>query len=407
MNSFKNDLIEGTPAPYNILIIGDPQLTDKFSYGRTGIIQWLTELYSDLYMRRNWNNLNRKLKPDTIIFLGDLMDGGREWTDDSEWSNEVKRYKKLFQPTDNNVKVLYMAGNHDLGFGDGIKADTVKRFKSEFGDTSYELQFDNHSIVVVDSVSMSSSDPNIHQYSRDFVNRLKPSNKPRILFTHVPLYRRPSPISGTIMSQPPEDLCGPLRQKKKQITQGVGYQYQNLMTKELSDFILTHSQADVVFSGDDHDYCEVFHSVGDRVVPEISVNTFSMAQGVQYPGVVLLTLFAGEVPKIESYATKLCLLPDQISIFIRYGILFGVSIIALLAYNLIELYGYSIIGNSSPTIPSYRQEAHKAEAKEHRHLSKNLILVSRCIEALKRTAKDVRQIAIPSILFYVFCVVML
>jgi hypothetical protein len=65
-----------------ILIIGDPQLTDKFSYGRTGIIQWLTEFYSDLYMQRNWNKLNRKLKPDAVVFLGDLMDGGREWTDD-------------------------------------------------------------------------------------------------------------------------------------------------------------------------------------------------------------------------------------------------------------------------------------------------------------------------------------
>jgi hypothetical protein len=64
------------------MIIGDPQLTDKFSYGRKGIIQWLTEFYSDLYMRRNWKKLNRIAKPDAVVFLGDLMDGGREWTDD-------------------------------------------------------------------------------------------------------------------------------------------------------------------------------------------------------------------------------------------------------------------------------------------------------------------------------------
>jgi hypothetical protein len=209
------------------------------------------------------------------------------------------------------------------------------------------------------------------------------------------------------MSQPPEDLCGPLRQKKKQITQGVGYQYQNLMTKELSDFILTQSQADIVFSGDDHDYCEVVHTVANRLVPEISVNTFSMAQGVQYPGVVLLSLFADNVPKAESYATKLCLLPDQISMFIRYAILFGISVIALFANNILEQYGYSIISNMSPVIPSYRQDADRVDAKEHRHLSKNLILLFKCTEAMKRTAKEVRQIAIPSILFYLFCVVML
>lgn len=64
------------------MIVGDPQLTDKYSYGRKGVIQWITEFYSDQYMRRNWKKLNRKLRPDAVVFLGDLMDGGREWPDD-------------------------------------------------------------------------------------------------------------------------------------------------------------------------------------------------------------------------------------------------------------------------------------------------------------------------------------
>jgi len=32
-------------------------------------------------MRRNWEYLMRQ-EPGTVIFLGDLMDGGREWEDD-------------------------------------------------------------------------------------------------------------------------------------------------------------------------------------------------------------------------------------------------------------------------------------------------------------------------------------
>ncbi|KAI9286381.1 Metallo-dependent phosphatase-like protein [Umbelopsis sp. AD052] len=398
--------IDGTVRPYNIMIIGDPQLTDKYSYGRKGVIQWITEFYSDQYMRRNWKKLNRKLRPDAVVFLGDLMDGGREWPDDREWKEEVNRFKALFKPLDSSTKVLYMAGNHDVGFGDGIRTNIVNRFKSEFGDTSYELFLDSHSIVMIDSVSMSSTDPNIHQQPRDFVREIRPSDKPRILFTHVPLYREPSPISGAYRSEPPEDLCGPLRQSKKQIRQGAGYQYQNLMTKELSDYILTQTQADFVFSGDDHDYCEVIHKVGSRQVPEISVNTFSMAQGVRYPGVVLLSLSAAE-SKTESYANKLCLLPDQISIFIRYGILFGLSVLVLLCSNLLELYGLLKSGGASPTIPSYRQDINKDQQRKNRSLSQHQLHLGKILDALKRTANDIRQVAIPSIVFYLLCALVL
>ena len=41
----------------------------------------LTQFYSDLYMRRNFKVLQDKLDPDVILFLGDIMDGGREWKD--------------------------------------------------------------------------------------------------------------------------------------------------------------------------------------------------------------------------------------------------------------------------------------------------------------------------------------
>jgi predicted unusual protein kinase regulating ubiquinone biosynthesis (AarF/ABC1/UbiB family) len=166
---------------------------------------------------------------------------------ESEWNKEVQRFKNVFKPRSGNVKHYYMAGNHDLGFGDGIKLNVVDRFEKEFGDTSYELSFESHSMVVIDSVAMSSTNAQINQKSRDFVRQLRPSDKSRILFSHVPLYRQPSPISGTLTAPAAEDMCGPLRQKSKQIRQGVGYQYQNLMTKELTDFILTQQNLTLFF----------------------------------------------------------------------------------------------------------------------------------------------------------------
>jgi hypothetical protein len=43
---------------------------------------------------------------------------------------------------------------------------------------------------------------------------------PRMLFTHVPLYR------------PDLQYCGPLRHANRGLYQGHGYQYQNLVTEE-------------------------------------------------------------------------------------------------------------------------------------------------------------------------------
>lgn len=42
---------------------------------------WLTKIFTDRYMRRNWRYL-MDMMPGTAVFVGDLMDGGREWDDD-------------------------------------------------------------------------------------------------------------------------------------------------------------------------------------------------------------------------------------------------------------------------------------------------------------------------------------
>jgi hypothetical protein len=34
-------------------------------------------------MKRNWRHIQRILHPKMTIFLGDYMDGGREWDDDA------------------------------------------------------------------------------------------------------------------------------------------------------------------------------------------------------------------------------------------------------------------------------------------------------------------------------------
>jgi hypothetical protein len=45
------------------------------------VAMWLTKVFTDRYMRRNYRMLTAR-DPGTVVFVGDLMDGGREWEDD-------------------------------------------------------------------------------------------------------------------------------------------------------------------------------------------------------------------------------------------------------------------------------------------------------------------------------------
>lgn len=67
-------------APHHLVFVADPQIVDPHTYpGRPWPLSTLTECYTDRYMRTNFRLVNEELDPDSVVFLGDLFDGGREW----------------------------------------------------------------------------------------------------------------------------------------------------------------------------------------------------------------------------------------------------------------------------------------------------------------------------------------
>lgn len=70
--------------PYRIALIADPQIIDKYSYERSPLLIRLTQIITDQYMRKAWKTVQRSLDADAYVFLGDLMDGGREWSNEKE-----------------------------------------------------------------------------------------------------------------------------------------------------------------------------------------------------------------------------------------------------------------------------------------------------------------------------------
>jgi hypothetical protein len=396
-------------------------------------------LITDNYLRRSYSQLQSQLDPDSIFFLGDLFDGGREWKtahgsfEDPAWAphpkNEQKYLKKwhksygefywlkeyarfgdIFlnpwvravaeQGTGHKRRKLIasLPGNHDLGFGDQIKTAVRDRFEAYFGEGNRVDIIGNHTFVSVDTVSMSAASSAeagrhdltaIYEPVERFLNNVKKEKQkavdrelrflrgevlesqfkheveeldnakfddtpslgnnapelPTILLTHVPLHRPPGTPCGPLRerwppTKPPKGQTEPVfPDDRNAISVSRGYQYQNVLgEKDSEELIKKVGNVVHAFSGDDHDYCAVTHSDAQANVPEITVKSISMAMGVSKPGFLLVSLYNPIDPATgqplsagqPTLQTHLCLLPSQLSTYLRY-VTFAVICIAVLA----------------------------------------------------------------------------
>ncbi|KAL3465079.1 hypothetical protein BJX64DRAFT_253736 [Aspergillus heterothallicus] len=416
--------------PHHVAFIADPQLVDPHTYpGRPWPLSTLTVKFTDQYMRRSFSTIQKNLDPDSVLFLGDLFDGGREWStphstspeerwrkyNDDFWKAEFHRFVKIFLDPWNSQETYStnprgrrligsLPGNHDLGFGSGVQIPVRDRFQNFFGKGNRVDVIGNHTFVSVDTVSLSAMDqpdpktgstgggdgarPNqaIWQEPEDFLNAMKvhrgqaemdelrylgtpqkgrlfkhdvvqPSDAavsrepepeivglPAILLTHVPLFRKPATPCGPLRERYPPSSDGVLEEDEPNALKiSGGYQYQNVLTKTISNEVVSKVGPNLihVYSGDDHDYCEITHREFSGSPKEITVKSISWAMGVRKPGFVLTSLWNPIDPATgksidESVApgttlqNHLCLLPDQLSIFIHYGLILALTLVTLI-----------------------------------------------------------------------------
>ena len=181
-----------------------------------------------------------------------------------------------------------------------------------------------------------------------------PGDLPTILLTHVPLYRAPGTPCGPQRERwPPsrtsDNPDAPVESDDRNaISVSAGYQYQNVLHPDVSkELIEKVGNVQHVFSGDDHDYCEVVHrgyTSQGRGIREITVKSMSWAMGIRRPGFLMLSLWnpidnegnplkqtkdLSEGLETNTIKSHLCLLPDQLSIFIHYLQLLGFTLLAL------------------------------------------------------------------------------
>lgn len=325
---------EGSPNfPVKVAVIADPQLMDRTSHGRTpkSLALEIPQFYTDLFMRRSFLLSIRPLKPDTVLFLGDYFDGGPVLSDE-EWQDSLNRFRHVF---DVNNPVHFIAGNHDVDYAlsHPHKLKVIERYERVFGKRNFVFKVGKVDFVSIDAQDLDGSmQDELTSGTWEFIKNVSndATSNPRVLLTHIPLYRR----DGT--------PCGPLRtskiinQKIVRAPRNLGVLYQNYVTDESSKKLLELIRPVMVLSGHDHDHCTVTHMTKIGPVVEHTLGTISMQQGIFYPSFMLLSATGADVQNATNPAsivtTEICPLAVQLRIYFWYAGQCVVTILILLLW---------------------------------------------------------------------------
>ncbi|CAF4486561.1 unnamed protein product [Rotaria sp. Silwood2] len=121
------------PTVEKLLLVADPQLIGEKDEGLFGLI---TRKDADRYLAKTFSQVNQYIKPDWIIFLGDIFDEGLSATDD-EFKRYFDRFDSIFQYENREQKFIVIPGDNDVGgeyYGD--KQPILRqRFRNYFGRT--------------------------------------------------------------------------------------------------------------------------------------------------------------------------------------------------------------------------------------------------------------------------------
>ncbi|KAL7152306.1 hypothetical protein ABFS83_04G088100 [Erythranthe nasuta] len=260
-----------------IAVVADPQLMDKTSLplAPKSLALEIVQFYTDLYMRRAFVSSVLAFNPDVVLFLGDYFDGGYILSD-QEWEESLGRFKHIFDLNmlrkNPNIKLYYISGNHDIGYENvnSRNPEIVKRHEREFGATNFKVTLGKVDFIAIDSQTLDGHPQGkLTSETWDFVKNASQDiySNPRVLLTHIPLYR------------PDFTPCGPHRsspivnQRIYRDGQNQEIWYQNYVTKNSTEVLLDLVRPALILSGHDHDQCTVTHMSKNVPVTEGSCST--------------------------------------------------------------------------------------------------------------------------------------
>ncbi|KAF0984928.1 hypothetical protein FDP41_000827 [Naegleria fowleri] len=327
-----------SPKFHNILLIGDPQLTDRYSYkfltSEFSVLSRFIFFICDTFMRKNFQSILRMNRNNihTIIFLGDLFDNGRQITDD-EFEREFARFNSIFENRDSSIKTLYLSGNHDIGL-ERWPHHVLERFEKYFHTPlNFNYTINNYfKIIGINSMYLNQKGNPVEFISKNIENEFGRN----ILLTHIPLYR-----DGNCENVDYNQLLHE-NARTRPLEQGEGFGYKNMLDSMYSLALLQMTHPLIVLSGDDHEYCKYKHELQEEgfSVYEHTMPTFSMLQGTRKYGYGILTL---DLETNTMHGIQVFYMPKVWSIFGFYGVLsVTASVYVIFQFRSMWYYGMAL-----------------------------------------------------------------
>uniref|UniRef100_A0A1B6KXB9 Calcineurin-like phosphoesterase domain-containing protein n=1 Tax=Graphocephala atropunctata TaxID=36148 RepID=A0A1B6KXB9_9HEMI len=168
---------------HSVLLVAGPRILGESSQS------WFIRWSDDRYLRKSFATALHHVKPDLIVFLGDLMEEGSLATDE-EYERYLRRFREIFQ-LDNipSSKILFIPGDRDIGRDLATLNLTRSRFKVYFQSPTV-LSLSNIQIIQIDKLqqllSLSSSGK---------------SNWTRIVISQSPLLGAPDAFTEKVLQK--------------------------------------------------------------------------------------------------------------------------------------------------------------------------------------------------------------
>ncbi|XP_031551473.1 metallophosphoesterase 1-like [Actinia tenebrosa] len=204
-----------------VLAVSDPQI-QGFNGELPSILGYITRWDADRYLSHAFEAAVKFVKPDVIIFLGDLLDEGFESTNE-EFSVYTQRFDRIFN-VPNDIHKIYLAGDNDIG-GEGpdvLSSQTVGRFTKHFGPLNDIINIKSFQFVKINTVSFLRFSVPAYKEEKETYNatlqfihgissRMK-DDTTTIVLAHAPLPNMPSDLYHEFISKtkPKISLAGHL-----------------------------------------------------------------------------------------------------------------------------------------------------------------------------------------------------
>jgi len=286
------------------------------------------KLRREWQMERAFQTALTLFDPEIVFLLGDVFDEG-QWVDADGWQEYLRRFHLIFRRA-NDVPLVVVPGNHDLGFHYHLTQNPflVPRFDDVFNVNARpvsSLTVKGVSFVLLNSMAFEGDDCRLCKAASaqlltlaknlqcaknnvskgvegwDCHGRQRLSAAPPVVLQHFPLFRSSDVNCNEPDEAPKEEKLTAFRPKW------------DCVSKRASIEILEKLKPRLIFSGHTHHGCLTHHKAPGlaKPVPEYSVSSFSW-RNRNNPAFLLAQL------RPDNHAVSKCLLPEEWTVIWTY-----------------------------------------------------------------------------------------